>query len=221
MRKFPRLALVAISMAALLMPLVAQTKSTEAGARKVQYDPIPSGTYRLDPAHSLIGFSIQHLSINWVDGRFNDFEGTIAWNSENPALSKVSFTAQVESIDTAVEARDKHLRSDDFFAVETHPEMSFSSTKITPGQGKEHVMEGDLTIKGVTKRVSFPFALTGAITGTSGETRIGVEAATTLDRTDFGIDYGNVLPNGGLAIGHQVNVRLQLEAILAEDETEK
>lgn len=213
MMKFRSLLTVLITATALLLPLAAQSAPAEtAPGREVAFQPIPSGEYKIDPAHSIIGFAIRHLDISWVEGRFKDFEGTIHYDADDMANSSAQFTAQVESIDTGIAPRDEHLRSGDFFEVETYPELTFTSTCIEQTGDGEYLMEGDLTIKGVTERVSFPFTLTGAITDPWGNTRFGAEASTTIDRRDFGITFGNQLPSGALDVGHEVTINLQLEA---------
>jgi polyisoprenoid-binding protein YceI len=197
-----------VILAGLSMPLLAQTPQGGAAASKVQYAPIPAGDYTIDPAHSIIGFAVRHLEINWVEGRFGQFTGKVHYDGTR---SSAEFTAKVESIDTGVEARDKHLRSADFFDVAKFPEMTFRSTKVA-----NNVLYGDLTIKGVTRPVELPFTLTGAVTDPWGNTRFGIDAQTKINRRDFGITYGNALPGGGVDIGDEVTVHLQLEAMKAK-----
>src|ERR1044072_7436032 len=102
--------------------------------------PVPAGTYNLDPAHSLIGFSVRHLEINWVEGRFHDFTGTINFNDQDVTKSTVEFTAKIDSIDTGVAPRDKHLKTADFFDAATYPEMKFTSTKIEKKGKDQYVL---------------------------------------------------------------------------------
>lgn len=179
---------------------------------KPAYLPIPGGDYRLDPAHSVIGFSIRHNELALVSGRFKDFTGTIHLDDKKMTRSSVEFNAKVTSIDTGVEARDRHLRTADFFEVEKFPEMTFKSTKVER-KGKSYVLHGDLTLKGVTKPVVLPFTLTGAIKDGRGNTRIGIAAQTKIDRRDFGITWGRALAGGGFDLGHEVMIDLQLEAL--------
>ena len=120
--------------------------------------------------------------------------------------------AKVESIDTGVEARDKHLRTADFFEVEKYPEMTFKSTSVVR-KGKSYILNGDLTLKGVTKQIALPFTITGAIKDARGNTRMGIAAQTTIDRRDYGITWGQALPGGGFNVAHDVMIDLQLEAI--------
>jgi polyisoprenoid-binding protein YceI len=182
-------------------------------AAKVSYLPIPGGDYKIDPAHSIIGFAIRHLEINWVEGRFKDFTGTIHYDEKDVTKSSVEFTAKVESIDTGVAARDKHLRTADFFEVEKFPEMSFKSTSVERKGKNNYVLHGDLTLKGVTKPVALPFTITGAIKDSGGNTRFGINAQTKINRRDYGFTWGKAMENGGFDIGNEVTIELQLEAL--------
>lgn len=190
----------------------------EAGAQapqaKVAYAPIPAGDYRLDPAHSRIGFAVRHLEINWVEGRFKDFEGTVHYDDKDVTRSSVEFSAKAASIDTGIEARDKHLRTADFFEVEKYPTLTFKSTRVERKGKDAYVLHGDLTLKGVTKPVQLPFKIIGAVKDQRGNTRFGVEAQTKINRRDFGVNYGNALAAGGFDVGNEVNITLHLEALM-------
>jgi len=193
----------------------AQGTQTNAPAppAKPTYLPIPGGDYRLDVAHSVIGFSIRHNELALVSGRFKDFTGTIHLDGKDMTKSSVEFKAKVESIDTGVAARDGHLRNDaDLFDVAKFPEMIFQSTRVER-KGKSYILHGDLTIKGVTKPVVLPFTMTGAIKDGRGNTRIGIAAQTKVDRRDFGITWGHALPGGGFDVADEVLIDLQLEAL--------
>ena len=185
----------------------------QTAATKVAYAPIPGGDYKLDPAHSLIGFAVRHLEINWVGGRFKEFEGTVHYDEKDVTKSSVEFSAKVASVDTEVEARDKHLRTADFFEVEKYPTMIFKSTRVERKGKDAFVLHGDLTLKGVTKPVALPFTLKGAVKDPWGNTRIGVDAETKINRRDFGINYGNAFAGGGLDVGNEVTISLRLEAV--------
>lgn len=213
-----RNAVLAVMLAAVVAsPFVGGVVSWAAGpqekAAKVAYAPVPGGEYNIDPAHSIIGFSVRHLEIAWVEGRFKDFKGTIRFDEKDVTKSSVEFSAQVASIDTGVEPRDKHLRTADFFDAEKFPEMSFRSTRVERKGADAYVLHGDLTLKGVTKQVALPFTVTGAIKDPWGNTRFGVQAQTKIDRRDYGITFGQTLASGGLDIGHEVTVELHLEAV--------
>ncbi len=187
--------------------------AAQAPAAKVAYAPVAGGEYKIDPAHSVIGFAVRHLEINWVEGRFKDFSGTIRYDEKDVTKSSVEFTAKVESVDTEVEARDKHLRTADFFDAEKYPEMTFKSTRVERKGKDGYVLHGDLTLKGVTKPVALPFNITGAVKDPWGNTRFGVEAKTKINRRDFGINYGSAFAGGGLDVGNEVAINLRLEAV--------
>ena len=199
-------------------PSSAQTQE-KTKAEKINYAPVPAGVYNLDPAHSLIGFAVRHLEINLVSGRFKDFTGTINFNDRDVTKSTVEFKTKIASIDTEVEARDKHLLSADFFEAEKYPEMTFKSTKIEKRGKDKYVIQGDFTLKGVTKQIEFPFTLTGAVKDPWGGTRFGIEAETRINRRDYGINYGNALAVGGFDVGNEVTIDLRLEAVKQEPKT--
>jgi polyisoprenoid-binding protein YceI len=193
--------------------VAAWVASAQEKAVKVAYAPIPGGDYKIDPAHSIIGFSIRHLEINWVEGRFKDFAGMIRYDESDMTKSAVEFTAKIESIDTGVEARDKHLRTADFFDAAKYPEMSFKSTKIERKSKDHYVLYGDFTLKGVTKQIELPFTITGAIKDPWGNMRFGINAQTKINRRDYGITWGKAMESGGLDVGNEVTIELQLEAV--------
>jgi polyisoprenoid-binding protein YceI len=186
----------------------------------VSYMPIPAGAYNLDPAHTVIGFGVKHLEIAVVEGRFKDFKGTINFDDKDVTKSTVEFTAKIDSIDTGVTPRNEHLRTADFFDAAKYPEMTFKSTRVEK-KGKSYVLYGDLTIKDVTKPVAIPFTITGAVKDPWGGTRFGVEASTTINRRDFGINYGNALPIGGFDVANEVAIKLHLEAVKSEPKASK
>ena len=173
---------------------------------------VEAGTYNFDKAHSFIGFKIKHMGLIEVPGFFRDFTGTVNYDAAEPSKSTVQFTAKMTSVDTGVGGRDNHLRTKDFFEVETHPEMVFKSTSVTK-KGNGWVLNGDLTMKGVTKPVSIPFEITGFIPG--GEragAKIGIVGETSINRRDFGVNYGNNMPNGVPVLSDDVKIVLQIEA---------
>ena len=181
---------------------------------EVKYQPLASGTYKFDPAHTIVGFGVRHLGIALVEGRFKDIQGVVEYHADDVTKSSVRFTAKIDSIDTGVAARDTHLKSADFFEAEKFPEMIFQSTKVARVNGRL-TLTGDLTIKGVTKQVSFPFSMTGGIQDPWGGTRFGIAAGTSLNRRDFGINFGSKLPSGALDVANEVSVELHIEAVKA------
>jgi polyisoprenoid-binding protein YceI len=188
-------------------------------AANVSFEAIPTGDYKIDPSHSVIGFSIRHFEISFVRGRFKDFSGMIRYDGSDVTKSTVEFTAKVESIDTGVAGRDNHLRTADFFDVAKYPEMTFKSTKVEKRRNNVYVLHGDFTLKGVTKPISFPFMLTGGVKDNRGNTRFGVAAETKINRRDYGITWGSSMANGGLNVGNEVIIDLQLEALKAAPAT--
>lgn len=171
-----------------------------------------SGSYGFDKAHSFIGFKVKHLGLIEVPGYFRDFTGTVNYDAADPAKSSVEFKAMVTSVDTGNAGRDRHLRSADFFEVETNPEMTFKSTKVEK-KGNGWIVSGDLTMRGVTKPVSIPFDITGFVPGNErAGAKIGITGETMINRRDFGVNYGNNLPSGVPQIADQVRVVLAIEA---------
>ena len=207
------MALIASVSAVLFISTATARWEPQAQATKVSYVPIPGGDYRIDPAHSVIGFAIRHLEISLVKGRFRDFSGNIRYDDKDVTKSSVEFTAKVESINTGVDRRDAHLRTADFFDVAKYPEMSFKTTRVESKGNGNYVLHGDLTLREVTKPVALPFTITGAIKDGQGNTRFGVAAQTTINRRDFGINWGKALENGGVDVGNEVMIDLQLEAV--------
>ena len=179
----------------------------------ISQDGAPSGVYNFDKAHTSIGFNVKHMGLVNVPGYFRDFTGTVNYDAKDIIKSSVEFTAKMTSVDTGVGKRDDHLRTADFFEVEKYPDMTFKSTKVER-KGKDLTVIGDLTMKGVTKQISFPAQIAGFIKDQRGGTRAGVTAETTINRRDFGVNYGSNLPNGAQVISDQVQVILNIEAIL-------
>ena len=171
-----------------------------------------SGAYNFDKAHSSIGFRVKHMGLVDVPGYFRDFTGTVNYDAKDLTKSTVEFTAKTTSVDTGVAPRDNHLRTKDFFEVETYPEMTFKSTKVEK-KGKGLMITGDLTMKGVTKSISFPFNVVGFLKDEkSGATRMGATAETVINRRDFGVNYGGNLPNGAQMLSDNITVILNVEA---------
>ena len=168
--------------------------------------------YQIDPAHTQIGFSVRHLVINNVKGKFNEFSGTILYDGQDITQSSVSVTLKAASIDTGVEQRDADLRSANFFDGARFPEVTFKSTRIEK-RGEGYVALGTLTMHGVAKEVALPFSITGTIKDPWGKQRMGVEASLTINRQDWGIAYSQTLDSGGLIVGNDVKIELNVEAV--------
>ena len=171
-----------------------------------------SGTYNFDKAHSFIGFKVKHMGLVDVPGFFRDFTGSINYDAKDPSKSTVEFAAKATSVDTGVGGRDTHLRSPDFFEVEKFPELTFKSTKVEK-KGSSWVVTGDFTLKGVTKSISLPFNVAGFLPADqrSGG-KMGVTAETSINRRDYGVNYGSNLPNGTAMLSDEVKINLQIEA---------
>jgi polyisoprenoid-binding protein YceI len=168
-------------------------------------------TFKIDPVHSSVGFSIRHLVSN-VKGRFTDFSGTIVYDSKKTENSSVNVTIKTTSIDTDNENRDNHLRSPDFFDAEKNPEITFQSSKVVK-KGKKFLVQGTLNLHGVEKSVSFPCQILGTMKDPKGNARAGFEAELSLNRKDFGITWNRTLDQGGLMLGEEVKIMLAVEAL--------
>lgn len=166
-------------------------------------------TWTVDKGHSTATFKIRHFTANVV-GQFRDFDGTITLDRANPAKSAVEFTIQAASIDTGSENRDKHLRSADFFETDKYPTISFKSTAVAPKGTNAFDVTGDLTMHGVTKRVTLPVTFGGFMKTKRGE-KAGFEIETTLNRKDYGIVWNRALDEGGFMLSDDVKVTINLE----------
>ncbi|HLH83727.1 MAG TPA: YceI family protein [Trebonia sp.] len=173
-----------------------------------------AGTWAIDPVHSEVSFVVRHMMVSKVRGRFDKFEGTIV-TAENPLESSVTATVDVSSINTGQEQRDAHIRSADFFDAENHPAMTFTSTGVRP-EGDHFLLDGDLTIRGVTKPVTFRLEVSGFGPDAYGGTRAGFSAATEINRHDFGVSFNGPIPGvpGGVAVSDKVTINLEIEGVL-------
>lgn len=171
-----------------------------------------SGSYSFDKAHSAIGFRVKHMGLVDVPGYFRDFTGTVNFDAKDVTKSTVEFTAKVTSVDTGVAARDNHLRTKDFFEVDTFPDITFKSTKVEK-KGKAYMLTGDFTMKGVTKSITFPFEISGWLpAGERDGGKMGITAETTINRRDYGVNYGTNLPSGIASLSDNVTIVLMIEA---------
>lgn len=180
--------------------------------------PAASAThYVIDPDHSSVGFKIRHIFTK-VRGRFDKFSGTVDYDPAHPGEAKVSGTIDVDSIDTDNEKRDKHLRSGDFFDVTKFPQITFVSTRVSHVDAAKQTgqMSGMLTMHGVSKPVVLDVAYLGTGKDILGKTRASFSGATTIKRSDFGISYNKVLETGGLLLGDDVTIELEIEGVAAE-----
>jgi polyisoprenoid-binding protein YceI len=173
-----------------------------------------AGTWAIDPVHSEVSFVVRHMMVSKIRGRFDKFEGSFV-TAEDPKASTVTAEVDLESINTAQEQRDAHIRSADFFEVEKYPKMTFTSTGIKAGDGG-YVLEGDLTLKGVTKPVAFDLEVNGFGPDAFGGTRAGFSASTEINRRDYGVDFNGPIPGvpGGVAVSEKVTINLEIEGVL-------
>ncbi|GAA3865980.1 YceI family protein [Leifsonia kafniensis] len=171
-----------------------------------------AGTWTIDPTHSEVGFSIRHIMISKVKGTFDSFNATFV-TGENPLDSTVTASAVVASINTNEANRDGHLRTGDFFDAETYPTIDFVSTGVREVKG-DFLVDGDLTIKGVTKPVTFDFEFGGFGSDPYGNYKAGATAKAVVNREDFGLTYNAALETGGVLLGDKVTITLELQAVL-------
>jgi polyisoprenoid-binding protein YceI len=176
---------------------------------------IPSytaGTWDIDPVHSDVSFTVRHMMVSKVRGRFGSFSGEIV-TGEDVTGSSVSATIDATSIDTNNEQRDNHIRSADFFDVENHPTWTFTSNAVRVDD-EDLFLDGELTIKGVTRPVTLSLQVEGFGPDAYGGTRAGFSASTTINRADYGVDISMPLDGGGVVVGDKVTINLEIEAVL-------
>jgi polyisoprenoid-binding protein YceI len=172
-----------------------------------------AATWTIDPVHSEVGFSVRHMMVSKVRGRFTDFSGEIV-TAGDPAASSVTAEIDLRSINTGNDQRDNHIRSADFFEVETYPTMTYRSTGIRVEDG-EYVLDGDLTLKGVTKKVPLRLELNGFGPDPFGGTRAGFTATGELNRRDFNVNFNAPMANGGAVVADKIMLHLEIEAVKA------
>ena len=181
--------------------------------RIVDGEELPAaGNYALDASHSQVGFAVRHLMVSKTRGRFSDFAGTVEIG-ENPLASSVSVTVQTASVDTRDEQRDGHLRSGDFFDVEAWPTMTYQSRSVREVGKDRYIVDGDLTIRGVTQPVPLELTFEGGATDPWGGVRIGFSAKAELDREAFGLTWNQALETGGVVVGKKVTIEIEAEAV--------
>jgi len=171
-----------------------------------------AGTWAIDPVHSEVGFSVRHMMVSKVRGKFSGFSGDIV-TGDSPLDSSVTATIDLSSIDTGNPDRDNHIRSADFFDVDTHKTMTFRSTAVRVDD-RGYVLDGELTLKGITRPVSLRLELGGFGQDPYGRLRTGFTATGELNRSDFGVDFNAVLETGGVVVADKVAIHLEIEAVL-------
>jgi polyisoprenoid-binding protein YceI len=190
--------------------------STAFISREIETEPGKPGSktaltkWQIDPAHSNVKFAVTHMVVSEVEGAFKKFDGTIEYAESNLSDAKVNFTVDVNSVDTDNEKRDGHLKSDDFFNAEKYPQMKFQSTSFTPVSGKKYKMVGNLTIRDVTKPVTFDVTYNGSVTN-GGKSKAGFKATTTINRFDYNLKWDRATEAGALVVDKEVTVTVNAE----------
>ena len=174
----------------------------------------PAGTYTLDDSHTNIGFSARHLVVAKTRGRFASFRGEVVVG-EDPFDSRIDVDIDVASVDSRDENRDAHLRSADFFDVEHFPTMTYRSQGVRPAEHGKYVVDGELTVRGVTRPVALTIEFHGAVTDPWGGTRAGFSASGELNREDFGLTWNQALEGGGVLVGKTVTIEIEAELVHA------
>jgi len=172
------------------------------------------GTWTIDTVHSDVSFSVRHMMVSKVKGRFGAFTGTIV-TAENPADSTVTVEIDLNSIDTNNAQRDDHIRSADFFEVEKYQTMTFASTKLE-SDGEDYLLHGDLSLKGVTRNVTLNLEFNGIGPDAFGGVRAGFSATTEISRKEFGVDIEMPLDGGGVVVGDKISISIEIEAVLEQ-----
>jgi polyisoprenoid-binding protein YceI len=175
-----------------------------------------AGTWDIDPVHSEVSFSVRHMAVSKVRGRFDKFEGVVV-TGEDPLSSTVTASIDATSINTNNEQRDGHIKSADFFEVESHPTWTFTTTGLK-ADGDDYLLDGDLTIRGVTKPVTLKLEVSGFGPDAFGGTRAGFSAAGEINRHDFGVSFNGPIPGvpGGVIVSDKVAIQLDIEGVLRQ-----
>lgn len=174
-----------------------------------------TGTWHIDAVHSEVSFSVRHMMVSKVRGHFTEFEGAIV-TAEQPADSSVTATIKLDSIDTRNEQRDNHIRSADFFDVAQYPDMTYRSTALVAGPGGNWTVDGELSLRGVTRSVPLHLELNGFTADPYGGQRAGFSATAEINRRDFGVDISMPMDGGGVVVGDKISITLEIEAVLEQ-----
>jgi polyisoprenoid-binding protein YceI len=173
--------------------------------------------WKIDTVHSHVSFSVKHLMVTTVRGKFNTYRGSVRLDPKDFTRSTFEGEIDVASIDTGNVDRDNHLRTNDFFDAANHPKITFKSSRIEPKGDGEYVVRGDLTIRGVTKPVALDVEFRGTSKSPYGQTLAGIGVTGSLNRKDFGVDFNAPLETGGVVVGEKVKLELDIEAIEVQD----
>lgn len=173
-----------------------------------------AGTWKTDPAHSEVAFSVRHLAISKVKGKFENFDVTVT-TGEEITDATVEATIEIASVTTGQEQRDQHLRTSDFFAADEFPEMTYRSTGVRV-EGEDILVDGDLTLRGVTKPVTLKLEFGGITSDGQGNTKAGGEATAKINRTDFGVNWNTAVEAGGFMLGDDVTISVEMQLALQQ-----
>jgi polyisoprenoid-binding protein YceI len=176
--------------------------------------PAAAQEFKIDPSHSSANFTVRHMLVSNVNGRFAKMSGGLYYDEKAPEKSWVKAVIDATSVNTDRPDRDNHLRSADFFEVEKHPQITFESQRVEK-RGDGFVAFGTLTMKGVAKEIELPFEFLGKVKDPRGKTRVGFEATTVLNRKDYGINWSRMMDTGGAVVSDNVKINLQIEAVEA------
>ena len=199
-------AIIIMTIALAPMSLMAQT-----GSKVLANNTNAATTWSLDKSHSSVKFSVEHLVISEVEGSFKMFDGNVISPSADFSNAKVNFSVDVNSINTDNDQRDGHLKSDDFFNAEKYPKMSFTSTSLKKVKGNMYAMEGDLTIRDVTKKAKFAVVYGGTVKDPYGNIKAGFKATGKINRKAYGLKWGAMTEAGGAVVGDDVNMVINVE----------
>ncbi len=172
-----------------------------------------AATYKMDPVHSVVGFSVKHLVVSKVKGRFNKFEGSFNFDEKTNEASKIEIKIDPASIDTNEKKRDEHLMSPDFFDVKKNPEMKFTADKVTVKKDEAVKVSGQLTMRGVTKPATLDLTYGGSVTDPMGNEKVGFGLTGKINRKDWGINWNKTLDKGGLTVSDEVMIEIEGEAV--------
>lgn len=167
----------------------------------------------IDPVHSTVGFAVKHLMVSTVRGRFGAVRGRIDLDPAHPERASADIVVDASSVDTGTPQRDQHLRSNDFFLAEQHPEIAFRSTGVRVNGDGKFKIDGDVTIRGVTRPLTLDAELSGPFDAGKMGTRLGISATGTIDRTEFGVKWNQSLETGGLLVGEKVKLEIELQGV--------
>jgi polyisoprenoid-binding protein YceI len=172
-----------------------------------------TNTWKVDRSHSKVEFSVTHMMVSETSGNFKMFDGTVTSDKDDFTDAKIEFTVDVATINTDDEARDKHLRSDDFFSADKYPKMTFKSTSFKKVSGNKYKLVGDLTIRDVTKKVEFDVTYNGTVKDPWGNTRAGFKLNGNINRVDYGLKWNAMMETGGMVVSENVNILCNVEFI--------